>query len=57
MFAPRGNGHYVPGPRPWSSLTALTVGCFVPSLILGLTGSRGWVGASRVVVVIALAVV
>ena len=57
MFSPRGNGHYVPGPRPWSSLTALSVGCFVPSLILGLTGSRGWVGACRVVVVIALAVV
>jgi len=57
MFSPRGNGHYVPGPRPWSALAALSVGSFVPSLILGLTRSRRWIGASRVVVVISVAVV
>lgn len=57
MFAPRGNGHYVPGPSPWSSMRAIAVGCFVPGLLLGLTGARGWGGASRVLVVVIMAVV
>ena len=57
MFAPRGNGHYVPGPRPWRSMRAIAVGCFVPGLLLGLTGARGWGGAGRVLVVVAISVV
>ena len=57
MFAPRGNGHYVPGPSPWSSIRAVAVGCFVPGLLLGLTGTRGWMGARSVLVVVVIAVV
>ena len=33
------------------------MGCFVPGLLLGLTGTRGWLGARRVLVVVVMAVV
>ena len=33
------------------------MGCFVPGLLLGLTGARGWVGARSVLVVVVIAVV
>merc|ERR1719289_233982 len=47
--APRGNGNYVPGPRPYSAMLAIALGCFLPGFLLALTGTRSWAGCAGVV--------